>query len=669
MNTEIDIIEVIEQTQDLTLLYVEDNAEAREMTLMILEDFFENIVVAVDGEDGLNKFFENDIDLVLTDINMPKLSGLQMSEKIRQKDKETPLLVLSAHNEDNFFIDSIKIGIDGYLLKPVDIDELSKLFFRVIQKFKFAKESKENHFLLKEYQEATNNSSIVSKFDLDGNITYVNDKLCTISGYSKEELIGKKHYTLQHRDNPSLIFDEMLRTVKEDKKIWQGVVRHQDKMGKSYYVDSTVMPILDTQQNIIEIIALKNDITEVMNPEKQFFNALEDHKTPLVIYMKLEKYDMLEDFYDNETIRQIQESAYFYLQDTMHQELDFDTFYHLPNGEYALIMNYHDEADDIDAFITKVQRIQTQIKEAKISLEDIEYDIVVDIALAFEKEKIYESLKIAFRKMVQHNQNFMIANKLAVSEQIAAKKNLQTIHRIKDAILNSRIVSYFQPIVDNQTGEIVKMESLVRLISKEGEIIAPFHFLDTAKKSYYYHPITHIVLKNSFDTLLKCPYDISINLSSLDIENRETREYILTFLEQHPQDASRIVFELLEDEQVRDFQTVQTFIEACKGYGVQIAIDDFGTGYSNYERLLSYQPDILKIDGCLIRNIETSDFSLSAVKSIVTFAKEQGLATVAEFIENEAIFEIVKALGVDYSQGYYFGKPATYQNQKESVCS
>ncbi len=72
---------------------------------------------------------------------------------------------------------------------------------------------------------------------------------------------------------------------------------------------------------------------------------------------------------------------------------------------------------------------------------------------------------------------------------------------------------------------------------------------------------------------------------------------------------------------------------------------------------MEYEPDILKIDGCLIRDIETNNYSLSVVKSIVTFAKEQGLQTVAEFVENKAIFDIVRDLGVDYSQGYYFGKP------------
>ncbi len=138
------------------------------------------------------------------------------------------------------------------------------------------------------------------------------------------------------------------------------------------------------------------------------------------------------------------------------------------------------------------------------------------------------------------------------------------------------------------------------------------------------------------------------------------RKIILDLLEQHKEHTSRIVFELLEDESINDFGIVKKFITEVKEYGVKIAIDDFGAGYSNFERLLDYQPDILKIDGCLIRDIETSSYSLSAVKSIVTFAKEQKLQTIAEFIENENIYNIVKDIGVDFSQGYYFGQPKPF---------
>ena len=91
--------------------------------------------------------------------------------------------------------------------------------------------------------------------------------------------------------------------------------------------------------------------------------------------------------------------------------------------------------------------------------------------------------------------------------------------------------------------------------------------------------------------------------------------------------------------------------------GVLIAIDDFGAGYSNFERLLEFSPDILKIDGKLVKNIANDVYSKNIVETIVSFTKKQKIITIAEFVENEQIYNILSELGVDYSQGYYFGKP------------
>jgi len=653
----INIEETIKYAKNLTLLYVEDNQDAREMTAMILEEFFDTVVLAVDGEDGLEKFQENNIDIVISDINLPKMNGIDMCEKIREINDEIPLIILSAHNEDNYFLKSIQIGINGYILKPIDIDQLTNIIGRVVQNYKYAREAKENFHLLEEYKEATNQGSIVSKTDPKGIITHINDAFCAISGYTREELIGKNHNIVRHPDNPKSMFEEMWHTIKDQKKIWKGVVRNRSKNGKSYYVDSLVMPIMDLNGEILEYISLRHDITEIMHPSKQLLNAIKNYQNPILIYMKLDKFDMLEDFYDNDTVEEIEQHAAAHLQKRFSEIFEFDKVYQLGSGEFALLIDYERYFDEKQNFIQEIKKMQAIIKEDNISLENVEYDIAILISLVYEKEKILESAKLGIKKVLQTKKDFFIANNLATMEQQKAKKNMQMVKTIKNAINNSKIISYFQPIIDNKTKEIVKYESLVRLIDENDEILVPFFFLDAAKKSNYYLKITDIVLEHSFTILKNCTNDISINLSALDIEQNSMRNKIFDLLEQHKENAHRIVFELLEDEAINDFEIIKKFITDVKKYGVKIAIDDFGAGYSNYERLLQYQPNILKIDGCLIRDIDKSSYSLSVVKSIVTFAKEQNLQTIAEFIENEAIFNIVKELGVDYSQGYYFGKP------------
>jgi len=130
----VDMKETLKYSKQLKLLYVEDNKDARDMTGMILEDFFDSIIFGVDGKDGYEKFLENKIDFVITDINMPKMNGLDMCKNIQKLDKNIPIIVLSAHNEENFLSQSIDIGVSAYLLKPLDMELLAKYILAVLQK-------------------------------------------------------------------------------------------------------------------------------------------------------------------------------------------------------------------------------------------------------------------------------------------------------------------------------------------------------------------------------------------------------------------------------------------------------------------------------------------------------------------------------------------------------
>lgn len=126
-----DIHTVISYSKDATLLYVEDNADTREMTTMLLEEFFESIVVAKDGEDGLEKFQANQIDMVLTDINMPKFNGIELCKKIRTIDKEVKLVLFSAQSKEDFSEEDLAVDVDGYLFKPLDMEQIMLLIVKL----------------------------------------------------------------------------------------------------------------------------------------------------------------------------------------------------------------------------------------------------------------------------------------------------------------------------------------------------------------------------------------------------------------------------------------------------------------------------------------------------------------------------------------------------------
>ena len=653
-----DIDSVIGFFSKTKLLYVEDNKEAREATLGVLEEFFKEIFVAVNGKEGYEKFIENyeDIDLIITDINMPNMNGIEMIEKIKKSDlKEVPILVLSAHNEVDYFINSIKVGINGYLLKPVDIEQFISSLCQVSQTIKLARELKEKTILLEQYQHIADLSSIVSKTDKKGIITYVNDKFCQISKYSRDELMGKPHNIVRHSDVPKEVFKELWHTIKDKKKIWQGIIKNRTKDGGFYYVNATVGPILDQNGNIQEYIALRSLVTDIMDPKKRLQDFVKDTKNFTIAYFKIEDFEDFQFYYGLRLSGQIEEALVNSVEKNIPKELNIEIF-DLGEGEFVLAKNLENCEKSNEEIREFFKNLQKQLNTQKLQVEDIGYDITVIMSLACGDSAL-DDAKYGIKEALKENKLYMLANDFAKIAHEKAEQNINIIKMVKSALNNDRIISLFQPIINNKTKEIEKYESLVRIIDENGQIITPFFFLEIARKGMYYSSLTSKILKNSFEALNLTTKDISINISAYDIEKEHTRYEIYDYLERFQKDGNRIIFELLESEEVVNFKVIKDFIKHVKSYGVKIAIDDFGSGYSNMKRLIKYDPDIIKIDGTLVKDLEFDRKSLSIIKGFLSFAKEQHIQTVAEFVENENIYIILKNLGVDYSQGYYFGKP------------
>ena len=653
-----DLKTTLEFTQDKGVLFVEDDPEVRELMVKTLEDLFANVYTAVDGEDGLEKFYANSIDVVISDVNLPNMNGLEMSKRLRDFDKDLPIIILSGHNESKYIYDSIDLNIDSYLLKPLSLDDLNKALRRVAKRVEFLNEYKNNLLFLQQYQELTDLSAAVSKTDTDGRITYVNDEFCKLSGYSKEELLGSKHNIVRHPENEPTMYADIWHALGIDKRAWKGVIRNASKDHETYYVDTIIKPILNANNEIIEYISIQKDVTDLLNPKKQLHDYVDSSQEPLVAFVKIDGFMDIEKLYGHKITQEIEDKFADKILEQMPEYLHFKKFFSLGHGEYIFVQDLELNTElELDTIILELKNFQQMVSGLEIDIGEIEYDISILMSVS-HGEHCLENVKYAMKSLERTKQDFIVSNDFVEQEQGKALQNLQILKMVKVAIDNMNIISYFQPIVSNETKKVVKYESLVRLVNEDGKVVSPYLFLDLAKRGKYYSKITGMVLENSFNALKFTDKSVTMNISALDIEKKSTREKIYELLDLHREMGPRIVFELLEDEDVRDFDEITKFIARVKAFGVKIAIDDFGAGYSNFERLLKYQPDILKIDGSLIKNIETDAYSMSVVKTIVAFAKEQKIEMVAEYIENENIYEIIRSLGVEYSQGYYFGAPA-----------
>jgi len=244
----------------------------------------------------------------------------------------------------------------------------------------------------------------------------------------------------------------------------------------------------------------------------------------------------------------------------------------------------------------------------------------------------------------------------SMQEKQQYEMNISWTNRLNRAIEENKIVALFQPIVDCQTNETVKYECLMRMKDDNGKFISPIHFLELAKKNKVYQQLTQAILKDTFEMFKDKDYKFSVNLSLEDILDTEITSYIYEKIK-NADIANRMVVEIIESEGIENFIPVSKFIQTVKEYGVEVSIDDFGTGYSNFEYLIQLNVDYIKIDGSMIKNLDTDNNSKMVVQTIVEFAKKMGIKTVAEYVYSKEIYEIVKDLEIDFAQGYYFGQP------------
>ena len=655
------INKILEYSKNMNLLYVEDNAENRQSTSNILSIIFDNVIIAVDGQDGLNKFKENNIDLIITDINMPNLNGIEMIKEIKKIDRNCDFIFLSANDDRKILLECIPLQANGFLVKPLDFEELISLIEEIIEKIQLLHESKNNEYYNEQYLALIDKNNIISKTNTNGEITYVNDNFCKISGYKREELLHKTHRVIRHFENPDELYEDIWNTIKVKEKVWEGVLKNKSKSGSTYYIKTIITPIRNIKGEIVEYITIRSNLNSSVDDKKYLFEQIEENNFSILVLLQIDEFEIFEKFYTNIIMGQIENTFAFNLLSYLPSEYAFDykfeNVYTLGNGRFGLLMKF-DNLNNLDFNLQEyLNQFIDNVKNSNLKVDDLEFDLSITLSYGIGKYMLYEDCVTGLENAIKEKNAINFSNDSSIIASKEAKYNLEMIKTVKIALDNYKIVSYFQPIINNKTKEIEKYESLVRLIDENENVISPFHFLEISKKGNYYNKITHRVLENSFKILESIKAELSVNISFSDLEKEQTRLEIFSLLKNHKENAHRVIFELLEDENVKDFDVIKRFIKEIKNKGVQIAIDDFGAGYSNFERILEFEPDIIKIDGSLIKNIQTDVFSRDLVETIVAFAKKQNIKTVGEFVENEAIFNILNEIGVDYSQGYYFGKP------------
>ena len=533
----------VSRLKDITVLYCEDEEYLRDVTQGILASFTKEQLIAEDGKVGLELFkkHQNTIDLVITDVNMPNMNGLEMAKEIKAINPNIPIIVATAFSNSEYLLEAIELGVDKYVLKPINIKKLLDTM---------------NQSLL--YHELR---------DL---------------------------YTDQLTHTPNR--NALIRDIKD-------------------ITTKTTIALID-----IDKFSVLNDLYG------------EDNGDALLVQFT----EKLKDHFDNENFQ----------------------FYRVGADRFVVLSSQ--EELEIGKFKSNCELFIMEVDETGVDIGAGNIDLNITIGLAQSEDK--HTFEYAQRAVQKARKKYM--NILEFDESLFEKKqdfveNINWIKKIKNGYNDNSFQPYFQPIVDAKTQEIHKYEALIRYIEKDGTVVAPFAFLPIAKKAKLYPLIIKVVLENVLVLIKEKGKRVSINLSFDDIINKETYFFIFNTLQNNPEEAKLIEFEILESEEIEDFEVVKNFITEVKKLGCKIGIDDFGAGYANFNMLESLHIDFVKIDGSLIKEIDTLSKKSLIVEAISNFCTKLGIKTVAEFVSSEEIYQETKKLGVNYMQGYHFGKPVS----------
>jgi diguanylate cyclase (GGDEF)-like protein len=567
MNTKV----LYRYTKKMHLLYVEHDKELIKQSVELFKMLFASVTVCEDGEKGLERYKLNQsfFDMVITDLNMPKMSGFEMIEEILLLNPNQTISVISGEDESGMLLRLINLGIDSFLLKPISEKQLLQTLYKMAYNIY-------NEKVALNYQEQIVESNVYLELEVEKRTQELKKQLYT------DHLTG-----LKNRNALSYDFEKR---------------------------DYTALAIID-----IDHFRCINDLygstvgNEIL---KQFADILELHTCQ----------------FDYELYRTSGDEFFI-----CSQEKNFSSF-------KEFLKSLSDFLIHLPLFIKKL---------------DTEIYVDATIGISFEEKKLLSNANIAL-KFAKTNKKAFVIYKESMNTLEKMQNTLNWKRKIQYSLKNDNIIPVYQPIV-NVKGKVIKYEALMRLRNIENgeeKLISPYFFLDIAIATKEYGRLSYQLISKALTQLKNSSSIISINLTYSDFIDSDIIQLLTDSLERS-EIGTRLIFEIVESEDIKDYEIVKKFIGKFRKYGVKIAIDDFGSGFSNFTHIMQTQPDYIKIDGSLIKNIDKDRDTQILVKAIMRLANELNVKVIAEFVHSKEVFEKLMEYKIEEYQGFYFFEPST----------
>jgi diguanylate cyclase (GGDEF)-like protein/PAS domain S-box-containing protein len=521
-----------------------------------------------------------------------------------------------------------------------------------------------------------------------GEINTINRNAEKFFRINKNEAMGKRLIdlcSLTHEDVNMPLIDYIELCMKSDLANKYKHLILTNTYHKKHYIDLSISPLHNNVKEVIGSVIVIRDVTSARKMSHEiehraqhdaltnlfnrhaFESALENSISKetyqhILCYIDLDQFKIVNDtcghIAGDELLRQL-------ASELANKVRKSDTLARLGGDEFGILI----KDCDIDSAFKIASTIKKSIVDYIFHWEDKTFKLGASIGLATIDTETMPTIAMQHADTACFSAKSEGRNRIHVyrpddDAMKLAKGQMNWVPRIQEALEKNHFELYVQAIVDlkHPNNEPTHFEVLVRLFEND-KIIPPSAFLPAAERYNLSTQIDKWVISNTLETLNTIEYGLikndtyNINLSAPSLSEYGFLDFIKHALSTSNIQPSQICFEITETAAVTNLTTANSFITALKKMGCKFALDDFGSGLSSFGYLKNFSVDYLKIDGSFVIDITSDPIDAAMVKSINEIGQIMGKKTVAEWVENQAIADILIDIGVDYAQGYHYSKP------------
>ena len=464
------------------------------------------------------------------------------------------------------------------------------------------------------------------------------------------------------------------------------------RQGKRYAIEDSAAPIRDRQGNILGVILVFHDVSKTRKLAEQLsWQASHDSLTGLInrlefevklarileaddpshhamLYIDLDQFKVVNDtsghIAGDELLKQL--SALF-----QKHKRESDVLARLGGDEFGMIL----ENCPVDRAIIIGEGILSDLGQFRFLWMGKVFTTGASIGLVpFSNasndtiSSLMSAADVACYAAKDAGRNRIHVYQSDDDSLVQRQGEMQWVSQIEYALEHEKFELYCQPIVStsSRTARPVHYEILVRMYGSDGELVLPMSFLPAAERYNLMPEIDRWVFLKVMEQLRLSKLDkeivIAINLSGKSLSDDKFLDFVVHTFEDNPTLVRQICFEITETAAITNLNRVTRFIAALQRLGCQFSLDDFGSGLSSFNYLKNLEVDFLKIDGAFIRDITRDPVDKSMVESINQIGHVMSIKTIAEYVENQETLEVLRDIGVDYAQGYYFSMPFPFAN-------